>query len=449
MRSGDEPDEQEVRIFDLPGEQKSRPLRAASPTPSRKSKYPLLALIMLAGVTLLVVSSGPAAREILERSRAAQVLPSPTAPVAPAESQFYVQGNPPWGSLLIDGRSMRPLPMRTTAPLRLSPGRHTLLWRAAPFNAQSCTTSVPPDFADDTCVDNSAVQLEKGVYVSIITFNVSLDSLPSEQRSSLIGRVQAALDRERSSTIVQPGEDYVEAGTCRAGYPLRTIFKQCVVAARQPLRATLGLRLDTNASANRPCYSPDTQQPCAFLGQSCHRFCPLIGGEPGLWNAGAAVLGIWTFTAFDGEVVANSVPDDANEEYLVPLRLMWGSDGWQVRPLLGNSPGATPQPYVDDPTCQPFARNTNLLSNATATAPVPMQFSYVAAPALADGCAIATAPAPALEAATPQASQGASYCLYRFGVALAASKLAHRYWPFMPVADTYEEDLARQLAPSS
>lgn len=38
------------------------------------------------------------------------------------------------------------------------------------------------------------------------------------------------------------------------------------------------------------------------------------------------------------------------------------------------------------------------------------------------------------------------YCLHRFGVLLAANALAHRYWPYLPVADSYEQNLARDLA---
>ncbi len=37
-------------------------------------------------------------------------------------------------------------------------------------------------------------------------------------------------------------------------------------------------------------------------------------------------------------------------------------------------------------------------------------------------------------------------CLHRFGVLLAVNNLAHRLWPFLPVANAYEKRLAEQLA---
>jgi hypothetical protein len=36
--------------------------------------------------------------------------------------------------------------------------------------------------------------------------------------------------------------------------------------------------------------------------------------------------------------------------------------------------------------------------------------------------------------------------LHRFGIILAANDAAHRYLPFLPLADTYEQKLAQQLA---
>jgi len=38
-----------------------------------------------------------------------------------------------------------------------------------------------------------------------------------------------------------------------------------------------------------------------------------------------------------------------------------------------------------------------------------------------------------------------AYCLYRFGVLLAANDEAHRLWPYLPVADAYEQGIARRL----
>jgi hypothetical protein len=41
-----------------------------------------------------------------------------------------------------------------------------------------------------------------------------------------------------------------------------------------------------------------------------------------------------------------------------------------------------------------------------------------------------------------------AYCLYRFGLLLAANDRAHEIWPHMLLADGYERNLAQQLAAS-
>jgi len=45
---------------------------------------------------------------------------------------------------------------------------------------------------------------------------------------------------------------------------------------------------------------------------------------------------------------------------------------------------------------------------------------------------------------TPTASTVA-YVIQRFGVLLAVNALAHRLWPFLPVADAYTQHIAQQL----
>jgi hypothetical protein len=39
-----------------------------------------------------------------------------------------------------------------------------------------------------------------------------------------------------------------------------------------------------------------------------------------------------------------------------------------------------------------------------------------------------------------------AYLLYRFGIILAANMTAHSYWPYLPVAGAYEQQLAAQVA---
>lgn len=44
-----------------------------------------------------------------------------------------------------------------------------------------------------------------------------------------------------------------------------------------------------------------------------------------------------------------------------------------------------------------------------------------------------------------QGQQMAGLVLHRFGVALAANAAAHRYWPWLPVADPHEQETAQTL----
>lgn len=46
---------------------------------------------------------------------------------------------------------------------------------------------------------------------------------------------------------------------------------------------------------------------------------------------------------------------------------------------------------------------------------------------------------------TPAVPAPPAYYLYRFGVLLAANDLAHRYFPSLPIADTYEQTSAQQI----
>jgi hypothetical protein len=48
-------------------------------------------------------------------------------------------------------------------------------------------------------------------------------------------------------------------------------------------------------------------------------------------------------------------------------------------------------------------------------------------------------------ASTPLSLEPVAYCLHRFGVFIAVNDVAHKYWPNMPQADTYEVQLTHQL----
>ena len=146
-------------------------------------------------------------------------------------------------------------------------------------------------------------------------------------------------------------------------------------------------------------------------------------------------------------MVAQNVPDNLNKESLVELQITWDQAGWHVSPQLGGD-----QPFFSLPPCEPLAMNTNLLGDPQVNNPAislaSLLFSYTVGHSLADGCVAVTTDLP-LPGSTPTPSSPhmqTAYLLYRFGIILAANMTAHSYWPYLPVAGAYEQQLAAQVA---
>ncbi len=66
---------------------------------------------------------------------------------------------------------------------------------------------------------------------------------------------------------------------------------------------------------------------------------------------------------------------------------------------------------------------------------------------LAQGCLAVAVPQQS-SASTPTAAalKAGAYFLWRFGVFLAANNLAHSYFPSLPIADSYEQHIAQNIA---
>jgi hypothetical protein len=74
-----------------------------------------------------------------------------------------------------------------------------------------------------------------------------------------------------------------------------------------------------------------------------------------------------------------------------------------------------------------------------------VNWQYLAGTNSANGC---LAEGSLLNNFTPVPTLPAPQLLYRFGVLLAVNAVAHRYWPDLPVADSYEQGIAKQLGAS-
>jgi hypothetical protein len=106
-------------------------------------------------------------------SRSASIAPimAPPANAAPLiidANHYYIQLNPNWAQILLDGHSLKHFPVPgVDPPLRIPAGQHLITWRTNDQQIYSCTMSVPPSLMD-TCVYNGPEPLQNGVSVWII-----------------------------------------------------------------------------------------------------------------------------------------------------------------------------------------------------------------------------------------------------------------------------------------
>lgn len=402
------------------------------------------AIVVLA--VLLILGSTAPVRELVGRSL---VVPTstPVPTPGPEADLFYIQANPPWGHLSVDGHEVAPLPrINVDPPLRFPQGQHALVWHADPFPPQSCTLSVPARYRTDTCTK----------YGSIIIFAASLKMLPALQRTLLIQSTQMALDSTQSSETIQPGELYAFAPAIAGSQnnPCRITPQSilCFATANQPLRATLRFQLDTDTSPGTPC---SISRACILNGRDCRLFCDGLGGttpSPVInseWNVVAVVRSLWEYVTLDGQIIAHDQADtfiaEMANDHFVPLRITWNNPGWQVSPLFPNS-----QAPFSDTVCDSAVGDAQALAGAFVinNLPVQVQERSLSGANPAAGCMLVITPGrvPGARPTSTAAKPPIAYCLHRFGVLLAANDMAHRQWPYLPLADSYEQGLAHQLA---
>jgi len=413
-------------------------------------------------VILIILGSTAPVRDLV-----GSILPGPTAtPSAASGSEtglFYFQASPSWGQLSIDGHVVAQLPdVGTGPPLRLARGRHVLEWRAEPFLAQHCVVTVPTNYNVDSCHRQSSMQVGNGLFASIITFSESLKMLPDTQRAMLLQAVLAELGAARYSEVVKTGEPYALAsaiaGSEHKPCRLTSQLVLCYAIAAQPLKATLSFQLNTGTSQNEPCTNSG---PCSLDGHDCRLFCDTSGivgpmqsslpAPPG-WNALVVVRPLWQYTTLDGQMIARDQADTfiggQQNEYTVLLNIEWENPGWSVSAPFSDSL-ANPQLFFNDPVCDSATNDTQALQSQTMNnGDIQLLRQYALAPDadLAAGCVVTiTQQAASSFTPTPTAPPPVAYFLHRFGVLLAVNEQAHRLWPFLPVANAYEKQLAQQL----
>ncbi len=429
---------------------RSVPLPRFSPRQRRLQLAGTTAVVVLA--MMIILGSTAPVRELVGGALSG-LTPTPL----PGIDLFYIQAGPSWGHLSIDGRTVSHLPAPGAGPpLRLSRGRHTLVWRASPFATQRCTLTVPANPHADTCQYEPALGPVIPASALTIRFAESLNTLSTRERAALIQATRQALESKQYSEIVQPGEFYALAsgvsGSKHDPCKVQAHLFLCYVMAEHPLRARLSFPLDLDTSPNSPCSKART---CLFEDQDCRLFCdvPLLVSQTAspaaqVWRVMVVVRSFWHYETLDGQMMASHEADTfmggLENEHFVPLLISRNGSGWQVAPLFLN-----PQAFFGDPVCDSALVDAQIVTDAFVVKHVRISIAYrwVAGPNLAEGCVVVMTPQPgpdmtATSAASPPL---VAYCLHRFGVLLAANDVAHHQWPYLPVATAREKQLAQRL----
>lgn len=415
------------------------------------------ALVASAFLVLLVVILGSLPNVRSQVVDAVQrLIPTPTPTLAPGADRFYIATDVPWSKVALDGRPIALPRIGMDAPLRLARGRHMLTWTAAPFQPQQCSLDVPYTTATSCRLIDEARRGTAKPAFAVIGLPESLDTLPAVQQRALLQAAQTALSD--FSDIIQPGEPYLIDSS-------GNVFGNGI--ARQPLRATLQLQLDTEiptvtCSLN---LRSELTSSCVISGQNCARFCAVpwqarqaatTAADRLEWLAFAVIYPpLWNYATEDGATITQNQPvcscGAASRESPVLLHMAWDGSSWHVQPLFGPNQGpsivvngvqaantAVDIQVADDPACLaaedifPEERQTYA------------QLRFISGPNPAAGCLLeATLVTPE---GTPTAAAPVEEYLMRFGEFVAVNNLAHQRNPQWPQANAYEQQLARQLA---
>lgn len=393
-------------------------------------------VVVLAALVLSIAPTREALRGVV-------IGPTPTATarVPAGEDSLYIALNPNWGAVSLDDHTLARLPIEgIDQPLRLSRGPHTIRWRFAPILEYTCRLTVP-SAPGDTCPTRTGIQPGKKGIASVVTLQLALPMLAPAYRHALVVAMQSALDAERSSEIVRPGEVY-RSDDAALGFP--------VMVAHQPLRATLRFVLDAeNHNVVCPAIDSGPGVHCMMNGD-CRELCTAPWQSPpgapgGAYQAYIVAHPTWRYTALDGHVVAENAPDiavqpdgpwyDVFDERPIPITITWDGAQWRASVVIsGNTaPGELPNPVC-----------------GTAEDEIPYSLSP---PTPAGWQAVAATYVPGAPPATGRLllmtvpGERPILLLHRFGVMLAANDAARRsLGVYLPVVDAYERTIAQELA---
>jgi hypothetical protein len=333
----------------------------------------------------------------------------------------------------------------------LSRGEHHLRWLAEPFAAQECTITLPADTGLDTCDHPGGgfgLQEDPSSY---ITFSAQFSQLSTANQESLFQAVQVAIDHLQFNDTIQKGALYAQTVESPGSDPRSCNYTVtnaafCFVTASQAMRAQLSLQLDRDFAHANYCVSSD----CHGGSEACHSFCDTLSGSGqtplssrSSWQTLVLVQPYWRFTRMNGQVIVSRQPNSfilgGKNEHLLPVTIRWNGQGWNVTNDL--SVGVT---VNNNPSCDaPYEDMTALLFATTPPDALP-QLSP--GPNAELNCLITLPQQASLQVNSPAPSMplATAYVVQRFGVLLAANNIAHRRWPFLPVADAAIQHIVQQ-----
>jgi hypothetical protein len=210
------------------------------------------------------------------------------------------------------------------------------------------------------------------------------------------------------------------------------------------LKATIHFQLDTDLNSTATCIGPGIVpgQACELDGQSCFSFCNLSSYglsfvSPNSWNVYAVMRATWDYSSLNGQIVARNQPDantNIQTEYLIPLFITWNGTNWHI--TSGDPSCVVAQAWIQE--------NSNLGTVTINNQAQQINWQYISGATPAEGCLLETTLGNSFPSQTTSNSQTV-YCLYQFGILLAANDLAHQYWPNLLMADAYEQNSIQHL----
>jgi len=395
----------------------------------------LVAVVTFALVALLLVPSGSR-----NGIRTLLPVPTPTTLLLTGNDRFAWEHTVPWGKLFIDGQpgpvlsatgaNFKTTPELRPVSFRLSPGRHTLDYRADLFPTLHCVVSVP-QAASDTCpLDHQIVDFlfPDAALTRVLDLGATIERLPPGQVQALAHATQELLDATTAtqSGIIEPGD-----------HLLNTDGE--VATADEPMLIAPHFTPSQDTAVSHP----ELTAHCARLCSATEAFDP---SGPDTWNLIAPVDLTWRYQTLAGQSILDegpSMPRAAQQSADVSVEAAWKQGQWRVS-LAPLSPRTS-----DLVICATGSHYLEVMqaSEGTDTTPDPnFRWRWPYAASTRDlGCLFAGSNT-LDDSGTPTGH--VALVLYRCGVLLAANEEAHRLFPRMPLPSAHERALIQEVTPT-